>query len=96
MLSGATEARGWLVLPLVFKTNVGREERPGGVRFPYVSAILFRVEPNMIRIDPKILLIGLVLCLAACTSRTTQAPKLNELSVQDAKGSGKSLIQLVD
>ena len=39
MLIRAAEAFGWLVLPLVFKTNVGREERPGGVRFPYVSAI---------------------------------------------------------
>lgn len=40
MLIRSAEAFGWLVLPLVFKTNVGREERPGGVRFPYVSAIL--------------------------------------------------------
>ena len=50
----------------------------------------------MIRMDRKLLIVGFALLLCHCTSRTTQAPPLTELSVQDSKSSGKRLIQLVD
>ena len=35
------EVRGMLVQPSVFKTDVGREKRLGGVRFPCISAKIF-------------------------------------------------------
>ena len=34
------EVRGMLVQPSVFKTDVGREKRLGGVRFPCISAMV--------------------------------------------------------
>ena len=38
------EVLGMLVQPSVFKTDVGREKRLGGVRFPCISAIdIFRL-----------------------------------------------------
>ena len=33
-----------LVLLLVFKTSVGREKRPGWVRFPFASAIFICLD----------------------------------------------------
>lgn len=50
----------------------------------------------MLRIYQPFLLLSAALLLCSCTSRTTQAPPLTELSAQDAKDSGKRLIQLVD
>ena len=38
------EVRGMLVQPSVFKTDVGREKRLGGVRFPCISAMIVLMD----------------------------------------------------